>query len=1150
MGFELSLKNLLMQENFVPESFFKEIIKVKSTKIESPSFDMPLLRFSYDELTRNPDANSEIKLFLRPLLVVINFLAAERLTHFFINQRTQPLLDGLRKEAKNTIKTIGSRTRASLQHALEHHKGMDLEVKIDAPIILIPENPADLTKSIFVVDFGKISVGSQLVSTLDKRKGRLIDCNATLGSESSFHDMLYEKIKIELSEFGVYFADAVSKWWELEQDYSKIGAANKIIDEIDVNLIVETCIVSNAANLARTKFNAVLPEISVFLSNLKTAKLMFILDQLSTSLPPSATPTSPPRTTLSVPLEINTLKRPIPNVEKIVEHAKNSDSSEDDEFFDAYEDVHILREGMGNLSISEPLNFFGEFMIEKVLLQIEKTSFGGDDQPVISLRASRLGLEVSGWEGRTALCFSLNEFEVREHISGSCGALIMQGECLKSGDELLSITVDLLDPRNREFLGVETSICISLSCLRLGIEPAFISKLADFFLQEFVPIIESNSGKHALHPLQVVETQIIEAYFPKTSVAFCFGQLSIELFDRSTIRSKLTAGPINLNVRISGQEFDTSGSISALDLIGYGALGEKGDYCKILYFEGSCVAEFSFKTPFLSPGVLPNSSLLKLSAGAMKIVYEPAHLKFLFETFGTLSRAFLPAAPLQDENLCKTLDLKSKPLVTAAYLDFDLQSPVIYVPSARAKGGCLCLFLGRLLVKNQFSVVQDFLLDQVLMITLKDTHISFKETVGSLGERMILNKFVLPVSIRLTGDALARNFAEMEIDSAVDEMIVEMSEDDYQRFLLIASEATFSLSQIANSHPESLNSDQGAKVAEARPAALATVEKFLFDAKANIASVKLKLKSENDHIKLESEILRIEISATSHTTRGMVVEASMQGMRACDMEDTQQEFRDFVSVGTVIESGGLEEAESDQASKTELLGGTEPVQTKKYFLIRVDQDVHGAMIFNLYLESPRICILFDTIFYLQKFFTSTPQDSSLMTAEIEHRATHESGSPKNQPFSMMFNINDASVVLFEDVKRAGCEAMALRLGAISVTMGKDLSVIVVDLSSFIYNTGAPIDSRITVIENLSTNLTLTTDLGLGRADLEAFVQPLVITLSFKDLQLLQSFSCAMSDAQSRYAQEPTLPIAELAESWPTSVATAGSELCKKNCEKV
>ena len=47
----------------------------------------------------------------------------------------------VKAEAQRTFDIIQVQTRANLQRALEEHKGTEVNVKISAPIILIPEDP-------------------------------------------------------------------------------------------------------------------------------------------------------------------------------------------------------------------------------------------------------------------------------------------------------------------------------------------------------------------------------------------------------------------------------------------------------------------------------------------------------------------------------------------------------------------------------------------------------------------------------------------------------------------------------------------------------------------------------------------------------------------------------------------------------------------------------------------------------------------------------------------------------------------------------------------------------------------------------------------------------------------------------------------------
>ena len=83
VAFDLSLKDLKLIENMLEASNFKELLQVKSALASSPTSDKPLLSVSYDSLPSNPDASAEISLRMRPLILVVNMVVANKLTSFF-----------------------------------------------------------------------------------------------------------------------------------------------------------------------------------------------------------------------------------------------------------------------------------------------------------------------------------------------------------------------------------------------------------------------------------------------------------------------------------------------------------------------------------------------------------------------------------------------------------------------------------------------------------------------------------------------------------------------------------------------------------------------------------------------------------------------------------------------------------------------------------------------------------------------------------------------------------------------------------------------------------------------------------------------------------------------------------------------------------
>ena len=210
-------RTLKVVEDMIELSNFRELLQVKPSK-SSPTTDEPFLVISYDQMPKNPDASAEIVVEMRPLVLVVNLLVVERLTMLFLNSRTRLLLEAVKAEARRTFDTIQVQTRANLQRALEEHKGTDLSVKVSAPIILLPEDPTDLEKSIFVVDLGKIKAVSELVSLSEKKKIEDKRWRLTAEETESFHELLYDKIRVKLREMAVYFFENTGLWLDTAEE--------------------------------------------------------------------------------------------------------------------------------------------------------------------------------------------------------------------------------------------------------------------------------------------------------------------------------------------------------------------------------------------------------------------------------------------------------------------------------------------------------------------------------------------------------------------------------------------------------------------------------------------------------------------------------------------------------------------------------------------------------------------------------------------------------------------------------------------------------------------------------------------------------------------------------------------------------------------
>lgn len=65
-------------------------------------------------------------------------------------------------KAVESMNSLSELTKAQLEDAVKNHKKIDLQVHIDAPTIIVPEDPCRKTSPVLVLDLGKLGVRTDL----------------------------------------------------------------------------------------------------------------------------------------------------------------------------------------------------------------------------------------------------------------------------------------------------------------------------------------------------------------------------------------------------------------------------------------------------------------------------------------------------------------------------------------------------------------------------------------------------------------------------------------------------------------------------------------------------------------------------------------------------------------------------------------------------------------------------------------------------------------------------------------------------------------------------------------------------------------------------------------------------------------------------
>ncbi|KAI9302632.1 hypothetical protein BJ944DRAFT_290009 [Cunninghamella echinulata] len=242
----------------------------------------PFLSVEYQRKPLNKKADQSIKLNMRHLEIIYNpTLIQGAISFLTAHSKDNESFGALIEVAGDTIEGFKRQTRAGLEYALETHSTLDLDIDIDAPIIIIPESCLLEDSNVMIVDAGHIHVDSDLANQ-EVAQSFKADTEKNFGPEDykRLENLMYDRFNVELTQMKLLIGRNIKKCIaQLEndsQDYSD-GDAH-ILRRIDIKLMVELCILPGITHFTKIKVSGNLPNVNVNFSSHKYKTLMKMID--------------------------------------------------------------------------------------------------------------------------------------------------------------------------------------------------------------------------------------------------------------------------------------------------------------------------------------------------------------------------------------------------------------------------------------------------------------------------------------------------------------------------------------------------------------------------------------------------------------------------------------------------------------------------------------------------------------------------------------------------------------------------------------------------------------------------------------------------------------------------------------------------------
>lgn len=236
----------------------------------------PFFTIEFEHKPLDNRADNAIALFMRNIDIVYNPLVINELIIFFTPPETSAdSINALIEVAGDTFEDIKNQTRASLEFALDQHTTLDLQIDMDAPVIIIPEDSSSITSRGIVIDAGHINVESNLappdvIALLKTKNGG----NMTSEDNVKLRELMYDKFTVQLTQTKILVGDSIETCLVQVRSPREDLRYLHLVDRIDMTFLMELCIIRKSVEMPRFKISGHLPLLKVNFSDTKYRAIM------------------------------------------------------------------------------------------------------------------------------------------------------------------------------------------------------------------------------------------------------------------------------------------------------------------------------------------------------------------------------------------------------------------------------------------------------------------------------------------------------------------------------------------------------------------------------------------------------------------------------------------------------------------------------------------------------------------------------------------------------------------------------------------------------------------------------------------------------------------------------------------------------------
>ncbi|KAJ7634302.1 vacuolar protein sorting-associated protein 13 [Mycena polygramma] len=661
-------------------SLYPQIIQVKDLAKEagSPSIQIeqvdpaqePFLFVKFEHNPLDERADNALTVRMRHMSIIYHKGYVEAVYRFFKPPASQlESVEALLSVASETLEGLRKETRAGLEFALQTHKTIDIQMDMNAPVIIIPEDVTTHKCKHLIIDAGHIAIESNLA---DKGAIRAIHLkrNKQYSDEDykELESLMYDKVSLRLEAAQFVLGNDLQSCQDALT--SDVKDSLHLLERINLDLQVQNSIVPTAFNLAKFKVSGHLPSLQVNLSDTKYKALMRLIDVCIPKFGEDSGAASTPPPLVKSASNAFQLPSVFSQSETEYNVADEDDADGDDD------DTSTSGEDKRRPELHQHI-FELNFQVDNLRASLAKTASDGVEKPLGDVTLERF-----------ALVFALAKFDMKVDVnlrSLSMSVVQPRAEPIKfvsspesdslEDKDLLSLTYRRVQKESPEFLtiyeGIDQSVDVKISTFIFCAAPEPVLSLYDFIMTTFVPqpnpaaIEAAKESPLGVEPELAVQSQSGD----KIRVLVKLASVQVTLIHENASIATLSLSTADVAVLVLPKTLQVTGRLGSLALSSDSPSHPvREEFSQIMSIEGQNFANFRYQTFDPDEDTYTGiKSSVYLNAASVKFHFleGPLHEIFLF---GSTTAATQVAVQRASE-------------IERMKFDVSVKSPIIVFPS-------------------------------------------------------------------------------------------------------------------------------------------------------------------------------------------------------------------------------------------------------------------------------------------------------------------------------------------------------------------------------------------------------------------------------------------------------------------------------------